>query len=159
MAAAGTATAPAADRQNRAFIAVVIVALILLGLFAIAVRALLQQRLEGNEANAIAGIRVMNTALYQHRQKHGDAYPKSAAELRDSIDANLACGQPTCVKAGYNFAYQLGAPTAMGPRYTIVARPNAFGNTGRRSFYSDESGVVRATDEDRPATANDGPVS
>jgi hypothetical protein len=47
----------------------------------------------------------------------------------------------------------------MGPRYVIQVRPNRYQNTGVQSFYSDESGVIRATSDDRPASAGDGPVS
>ncbi len=156
MASASPATVgTTVRRQNRALITIVVVTLILLALLAIAIRGLLEQRLQGNEASAIDSVRTLNTALYQYRQRHADAYPKTTAELRDNVDPILACGQATCLKSGYAFAYQLMSATAMGPHYVIVARPNRFGNTGRRSFYSDESGVVRYTDENRAPTEND----
>jgi hypothetical protein len=157
-APAPASTAP--SRRSRAPIAIIlVVALILLGFLAIAVRSLLEQRLAGNEAAALSGIRSINTALYQYRQQHGDSYPKSTADLRGALDPILACGVNPCVKSGYAFSYELLASTPMGPRYAIVARPNKFGNTGRRSFYSDESGVVRATGDNRMPNAEDDPAS
>jgi|GEM_PF-976156 len=49
--------------------------------------------------------------------------------------------------------------TAVGDRFEVTATPRNYGKTGRRSFYLDQSGVVRAADhKGRPATADDPPV-
>ena len=39
--------------------------------------------------------------------------------------------------------------------FVLLARP---GNYGYRNFYLDETGVLRATQENRPATAQDPPL-
>jgi hypothetical protein len=49
--------------------------------------------------------------------------------------------------------------TTIGDRFEVTATPRNYGKTGRRSFYLDQSGVVRAADhKGRPATADDPPV-
>ena len=120
--------------------------------------SILEQRRAVNETTAISTVRQVNTALYKYRQAHPDVYPQSLSELSD-IDPLMKCGQAECMKAGYRYKYELTPATPMGPHYTVHARPNKYQNTGTRSFYTDESGVVRATNDDRAATVGDGPVS
>jgi hypothetical protein len=49
--------------------------------------------------------------------------------------------------------------TAAGDKYAVTATPRVFGTNGRRSFYMDETGVIRAAERaGQPATANDPPV-
>ena len=144
--------------RGGAIFAIVVVVAVLLGLGAVSVQTLLKDRRDQNERTAIQTIRAMNTAIYKHRQAHPDAYPNSLNELAD-VDPLLKCGQAECPKSGYSFKYELLPPTNMGPRYVIQVRPNKYQNTGVQSFYSDESGVIRATVDNRPASAGDGPVS
>lgn len=42
--------------------------------------------------------------------------------------------------------------------WTYTARPVERGRTGYRSFFADQTGVIRATSEDRAATASDPPI-
>ena len=144
--------------RGGAIFAIVVVVVIVGALGFISVRNLLQERRDQNERTAIQTVRALNTALYLHRQKHPDTYPKSLGELAD-VEALMKCGEATCLKSGYAFKYELLPPTNMGPRYVIQVRPNKYENTGVQSFYSDESGVIRATGDNRPASAGDGPVS
>ena len=144
--------------RSGAIFAIVVVGAEIGGLGAVSVRTLLKDRRDQNERTAIQTIRAINTALYQHRQARADSYPKSLNDLAD-VEALMKCGEPECLKSGYRYKYELLPPTNMGPRYVIQVRPNKFENTGVQSFYSDESGVIRATPEDRPASAVDGPVS
>ena len=144
-------------RRGAAF-AIILVVAIMIGLGSVVVHAALKERRDNNERSAINSIRALNTALYLHRQKSGDAYPKSVKELAGS-DPKVACGEDECLNSGYRFRYELLPANAMGPRYVILARPVKHDNTGVQSFYSDESGVIRSTTDDRPASAGDGPVS
>lgn len=144
--------------RGGAIFAIVVVVAVLLGLGAVSVQTLLKDRRDQNERTAIQTVRALNTALYLHRQKNADSYPKSLSGMAD-VEALMKCGQAVCVKSGYSFRYELLPPTNMGPRYVIQVRPNRYQNTGVQSFYSDESGVIRATSDDRPASAGDGPVS
>ena len=68
------------------------------------------------------------------------------------IDESLSCG----VKAGYTFLLTTGQPaTAIGTggvpttvyySWSVAAQPISYSYTGIRSFYIDESGVVRGSD-------------
>ncbi|MDT5295731.1 MAG: hypothetical protein QOJ76_2611, partial [Acidobacteriota bacterium] len=50
--------------------------------------------------------------------------------------------------------------SAVGDKFEAVATPKSYGKTGRRSFFADETGKVRAADhKGQPATADDPPVS
>lgn len=144
--------------RSGAIFAIVVVVAILGGLGFVSVRSLLKDRRDQNERTAISSIRGLNTALYLHRQKHPESYPKSLHELA-GVEALMKCGEPACLKSGYRYTYELLPATNLGPRYVIQVRPIKYQNTGEQSFYSDESGVIRATPDNRPASAGDGPVS
>jgi prepilin-type N-terminal cleavage/methylation domain-containing protein len=70
----------------------------------------------------------------------GAAGPASA----DLISGDLAAGQ----KSGYVFTL-----TASADGYSISAVPQIFGQTGRRTFFSDQTMVVRENWSAEPATA------
>ncbi len=56
---------------------------------------------------------------------------------------------------GYRFEVRVA-----GGRYEALATPTEYGKTARRSFFMDESGVLRAGDhEGRPATSADKPLN
>ncbi|MGH9787435.1 MAG: hypothetical protein ACRD4U_01875 [Candidatus Acidiferrales bacterium] len=81
---------------------------------------------------------------------------KPGPEAADLIDARLASGE----KNGYRFTLvpgPLGAQLRV-TSYVVLARPIQYNRTGLHSFYSDESGAILWTDEDRAATAKDKPI-
>ena len=48
---------------------------------------------------------------------------------------------------------------AVGDKYSVSATPKDYGKAGRRSFYMDETGIIRAADRaGQPATADDPPI-
>jgi len=59
-------------------------------------------------------------------------------------------------KEGYRFTYKAHSPDSQGnfTKFSIIARPIEW-QEGMRSFYIDESGVLRQTTENRPAAAED----
>jgi hypothetical protein len=61
------------------------------------------------------------------------------------VDATVAAG----VKSGYKFTV-----TGNQNGYTINADPETYGTTGNRTFFSDQTMVVRANDGAEPATAS-----
>ncbi len=119
-----------------------------------------------NQASAVSSLRTINTA----ETTYADAYkigfsptlaelgpgPAASASTAGLIDSVLAGGR----KSGYTFAYTAGPKDASGhvKTYTVVAGPANFGGRRIVSYFTDESGVIRQTDEDRPATAKDPPV-
>ncbi len=144
---------------SRFRVVTIVAILVIIALIAgFSIQNLLHERMVANDVSAVSSVRAINTALYNYRKDHADAYPKTLAELSGNIDANLACNTQPCLRSGYAFTYTVLPATSMGPHYKVEARPNKFGNTGSQSLYSDESGTVRATKEDRTATINDAPV-
>ena len=65
------------------------------------------------------------------------------------IPASLASGS----SGGYNFTI-----TVTPGGYALSAVPKTFGSTGSRTFFSDESGVIRENRTQDPATVNSPPI-
>ena len=88
-------------------------------------------------------------------------YPANAPTFLDSSIASLT------PRAGYVREFVAGPPPKrLDPHqssptsvtgYSYGARPEQY-RRGYRSFFGDETGVIRSTRENRPATANDPPI-
>jgi type II secretory pathway pseudopilin PulG len=124
---------------------------ILVVLAAIAIPNLLHSNLSENESAAVASLQSLNSACEDYARLYG-GYPKSLSTLgpdgaassasANLIDRELAGGS----KSGYAFTYTPGASGVSGNilGYRIMANPVTPGTSGRRSFFSDQSGVIRA---------------
>lgn len=156
-----SSTKEAASQQTqRAWVigfAMVVGAVFLLAA-AVVLPGLLSSRRYANEAAAAGSVRQLNNCAAAYAAKHAESgFPASLNLLgpggTNCIRAELATGQ----KGGYSFAYTPGARDTSSriSGYTISARPLRYGSTGQRSFFSDQSGVIRFTGEDRAATARD----
>jgi type IV pilus assembly protein PilA len=151
---------------------------------AIAIPNLLHARVAANEASAVGSLRVINTAAISYAATFENGFPssldvlgsapggESACKHASLIDAPLASGR----KSGYVFTYtpvfpgNSAAPvispkaaakgcTAGGASgYTVTADPMQRGTTGRRSFYTDQSGIIRFSGNGESATANSLPL-
>lgn len=122
---------------------------------------LMRARVAANESSAIGGLRTINTALETYKKANPDAgYPRTLEELArtGALDPILGCATPPCVKNHYQFRYTWLPPDASGPRYQMVARPVKRGRGGERSFYADQTQVLRFTSEDREAEVKDPPL-
>ena len=97
-----------------------------------------------HEIAAIQSIRTIHTAEVQYYSQNG-RYAASFAELADLIGPELATGQ----RNGYQFTL---SPNGTG--YQITAVPVTFNVTGSRTFFSDQTLVVRQNRGAGPATAN-----
>lgn len=119
---------------------------------AIAIPNLLRARIAANEASAVASIRTINTAELSYRSEFsavgftcrlaslgGSSGTASSAEQAQLIDDGLASGQ----KSGYRFALENCVNTDTDHKYQVVAYPLVANQTGRRTFCSDESGVIK----------------
>jgi len=93
----------------------------------------------------------------------GDAkkgYARTLKELGPGgagmVDAAIASGK----KDGYRFRFIPKRAAGHGPitQYTISARPIKRLFADQRSFFTDESGVIRSTTANRPATVADPPL-
>jgi type II secretory pathway pseudopilin PulG len=102
------------------------------------------------EERAVEALREVRAALSAYAEAQGGAYPASLEALGDRARGPAQ----KALSEGYKMEYT-PAPTGSDGRvrnYILLARP---GNYGYRNFYADESGVLRATRENRPATAQD----
>jgi len=108
------------------------------------------------ETAALKAIQTLNTAQVQYNSTFG-RFATSLTELgpsdggtshasaADLISGHLASGE----KLGYKYTLT-GTPGG----YAITAVPSAFGLTGSRTFFSDQSLVIRENYGQEPATAH-----
>jgi type IV pilus assembly protein PilA len=152
----------------------------LLIIAAIAIPNLLRARMAANEASAVGSLRTISIAAASYSATYPNGFPPSLDALGGSgtatcdhaelIDATLASGQ----KAGYVFSYGLVSQSRLAPRvspeaiqagcslaggtgYAASADPIARGTTGQRSFYTDQTGIIRF-DLSGAATADSAPL-
>lgn len=129
----------------------------------VAIKNDLQTPPQASEASAVGSLRTLNTANVTYASTDDTGFAPSLQALASGgakdpspehsmlIDDVLASGE----KDGYVFTYERHGTQA----YTITARPKQFGVSGKRNFFTDESGVIRFTEEDRPATVHDAPLN
>jgi type IV pilus assembly protein PilA len=131
---------------------------------AIAIPNLLRAKMAANEASAVGSLRMLNLAALTYSNTYGK-YPASLSTLgppttgtspsEDAaglIDSVLARG----IKTGYAFRYGMSAATALDEKngingYTIAADPVVPGSSGRRHFFTDQTGTIRS-EAGQPAT-------
>ena len=145
-------------RRRRGFslIELLIVIAIILIIITIALPRFAKAQMFARETSALAAIRTLHTVQVQYYSQYG-RHATSLTELgppatgADSpaaaglIDATLALGE----KGGYKFTL-----TANQGGYIINANPVSFGTSGSRTFYSDQSMVIKQNYGPEPATAN-----
>lgn len=135
-------------------IELMIVVAIIAIIAAIAIPNLLRARLASNETSAIGALRTMSSAEQSFqssgaRDTDGDGVGEygGLALLSNAvppyIDNVLGGGS----KSGYLFAVTtLGAVNSDEVLWLATATPISYQSSGNRSFYVDESGVIRGSD-------------
>ena len=153
--------------------------LLSVGLLLVDIPALAQQwdqsALEMRERDAISAMRKVATALKAYQTAYGNLPetldqlgppPRDGAspEMAGLLDADLAKG----IAGGYRLRYSIVAATGeedisernRGAGFTLAATPVLYGKDGRRSFFLDNTGVLRGADKNGVvATANDPRIS
>ena len=141
-------------QRGFSLIELLIVVSIILILITIAVPKFTHAQMYTRETAAIQAIKAIHTAEVQYQSQYG-RYAASLTELgppasgapntsaADLIGNDLANGE----KQGYKFTV---APVPGG--YVVNANPVAYGSSGSRSFYSDQSMTIRENDGNEPAT-------
>ena len=119
--------------------------------------------------SGVGSLRTLCTAEVTHAYTYKKGFSVSLAALGPApdgatidashaylIDGVLASG----LKSGYRIEYTPGPVGDDGriSAFAVVARPQEFGRTGVRSFYTDQTCVIRSTGENRAATAQDEPI-
>jgi hypothetical protein len=127
-----------------------------------------------NEASATAALRTIGDAESIYAKTSHRSFSETLTGLCASggVDANMQpvaltdpvlCGHgpggtaTTFRKNGYNFRYMASGKPREITHYSISADPFSRGWSGQRSFYVDESRVIRAN-ATAPATSNDPPI-
>ena len=104
------------------------------------------------EARAAESLREARSALVDFASAQGGAYPRQFEAIGDRVRTAAQLAQ----SVNYQMQYTPGPVDADGAIRTfgLQARP---GNFGFRNFYLDDTGILRATRENRAATAQDPP--
>ncbi|MGB2590506.1 MAG: hypothetical protein WBF09_14120 [Candidatus Acidiferrum sp.] len=110
---------------------------------------------EQNEQAAIDSLKNLADAVEEYRRKYlrlpdslsnlGPAlHGPASADSAGLVDSDLSAGK----KNGYSFRYVIvGASTLGAPaKFELAAAPLTYGRTGRRSFFRDQAGILRAAD-------------
>jgi type IV pilus assembly protein PilA len=138
-------------------IELLIVVAIILIIAAIAIPNLMASRMAANESSAAQESRNITTAEVVYTTQYNIGYAAALSNLGDAggcgagsvsstnaclIDAVLAAG----AKSGYSFTYTPANPDAAThyQTFTLNANPLNPGNSGRRYFFADQTGVIRA---------------
>jgi type II secretory pathway pseudopilin PulG len=131
---------------------------------AIAIPNLLRARMAANEASAVGSLRTINTAEVTYASEFNKGFAPELENLGGSncsksgtpeqacmIDSGLARGQ----KSGYRFTYRAESSNQDGniDKYFVLAEPITPNSSGRSTFCSDESGVIRKEPSGRECTA------
>ncbi len=104
------------------------------------------------EARAVESLREARTALADYAAAQNGAYPRQFEALGEPVRTAAQLAQ----SVNYQIQYTPGLAEADGSirSYVLLARA---GNFGFRNFYTDNSGAIRATTENRAATPQDSP--
>jgi len=146
----------ASERKGFTLMELLIVIAIILVIAAIAVPQMNKQLMSAHEMAAIRQITTIHQAQTQYYSQFG-RYATSLAELGPPASGapgpNAAEIIPKVLAEGKNSGYVFtlaGTPTGYG----VSAVPEAFNSSGRRTFYSDQTLVVRNNWSQEPANAN-----
>ena len=143
-------------RRGFTLMELMIVVAIIFIILAIAVPKYSNARMQTNELAAIRMIGTIHTMQLQYQSQFGK-FAVALSELgpppsgqpgpaaADLIPGDLAKGK----KSGFNFQMQ-GTPGG----YTLTVVPETYNSTGRRSFFSDQSMVIRENWGPEPATVS-----
>jgi type IV pilus assembly protein PilA len=151
---------------------------------AIAIPNLLRARMVANESAAVGSLRTINIAAVEYASTYENGFPSNFEAFGNEegsaqncnhaglLDRPLAAGQTH----GYIFTYTPRFPNGepgpvVSPKaaargctsggasgYAVTADPLPRGSTAQRSYYADQTGIIRYSDNGQPATADSPPL-
>jgi type II secretory pathway pseudopilin PulG len=122
---------------------------------AIAIPNLLAARMAANEASAIRSMQTISSAESVYYTTFAKYVTLDELGAQRLIDSKLANGS----KDGYNFSIDLTTNEMNGEGFAVTGIPIEYRSSGRRSFYIDESMILRAGDNNgAPSTKADAPL-
>jgi len=138
------------NQKGFSLIELLLVVAVILIVSAIAVPNFMRSRMRANEANAVAGMRVIHTSAVTYATTYPDVgFPAQlinmggvnpcAATSTSSclIDNVLALG----VKDGYSYVWT-GDGLTPSVGFALTATPQVIGSSGQRMFCTDQAGTV-----------------
>ena len=136
-----------------------LIVLLIIGVIAqLAIPNLLRSKMAGNEGSAINTVRTIISAEMLFVTTVGSGRYGTLDVLTSRFPAGLG-GGILRRRMVIPFPFRLALPI---PPTTVNARPTNYQSTGQRSFFGDESGMIRYTTANAPATSSSlglGPVS
>jgi len=139
--------------QGFSLVELLIVVLIIGIIAQMAIPHLMQSKLAANEASAITTVRSVLNAETLYVTTVGSGRYGTMENLVSGMLVDTVVGSAT--KDGYVFAISLGAAEAS---FVVDARPTGYSNSGIRSFFTDETAVIRYTTADSAATSSSPPL-
>ncbi|HKW89329.1 MAG TPA: hypothetical protein VJN21_11300 [Candidatus Acidoferrales bacterium] len=152
---ASAEAAPATAKKRRTLRAAVLLAIAIAGIWGIiwfATPMRMQNPRPVAEQAAVDALRALQKQLATYASGAG-TFPRTIEALGEAAQESAR----EAMTGGYSLRYSTGQADASGSfhAYGLVALPR---NYGYRSFYTDQTGVIRATRENRAATAQDPPM-
>jgi len=136
-------------KKSFTLVEIMIVVAIIALLAAIAIPSFLRARLNANESAAISALHTISAAAQSYRSVN-PTYPGTLASLACANPAYIDNVLGSGAKQGYSFYLEGYTFT-----FSATARPITYQRTGVRSFYVDESGIIRYTTASASATSTD----
>jgi type IV pilus assembly protein PilA len=152
-----------ASQRGFSLIELLIVIAIILIILSIALPQMSKSRMHAQEMAAIAEIGTIQKAQVQYYSQFGQ-YATALTQLGPPASSGAAEGPqaagliPASLAngSGSGFTFTL---TATPTGYALTAVPKAFGSTGRRTFFSDQTGIIRENWGQDPATQQSAELS
>ena len=122
-----------------------------------------------NELTALTTLRQITDAISKYAAKYPDTGFPSSLEVLTCTDPKTPTSQGSCLltlpftngpydQNGYTFTYRPLLQSGPTRYFSVMVRPDTYGLSGTRSFFTDETGTLRYTEDDREPNVGDMPL-